>query len=197
MARHLKANKVLFLGDKDSSLISWLKKNGESVLNTTEEITKEYILSNQIDLIVSYGYHHILRKDILDLLPNKSINLHISFLPWNRGADPNFWSFVDQTPKGVSIHFLDEGIDTGDIIAQKELKFDLNDETLASTYEKLHKSIKELFIENWHDIKNETCLRIKQVGPGSVHKLQDKKSISYLLKEGWNTPVKVLSKNIL
>ena len=49
----------------------------------------------------------------------------MSYLPYNRGAHPNFWSFVNNTVKGVTIHEIDQGIDTGKIILQKSIKFDL------------------------------------------------------------------------
>ena len=53
------------------------------------------------------------------------INLHISYLPYNKGAHPNFWSWVKNTPKGVSIHLISEKIDAGDIIFQKKLIFQM------------------------------------------------------------------------
>ena len=56
---------------------------------------------------------------------NNIINLHISYLPYNRGAHPNFWSFVENTPSGVSIHQVDSGIDTGKIVIQKQINFNL------------------------------------------------------------------------
>ena len=115
---------ILFLGSIDSPLFEWLQSNGESVIQISEKVTPEFITSNKISFLVSYGYRHILRKNILELLPNRAVNLHISYLPWNKGADPNFWSFVEDTPKGCTIHYLDEGVDTGDIIAQKEIEFD-------------------------------------------------------------------------
>jgi len=42
-------------------------------------------------------------------------------LPYNKGSHPNFWSFIENSPKGVSIHEIDEGIDTGKLIASKKL----------------------------------------------------------------------------
>lgn len=56
------------------------------------------------------------------------LNLHISYLPWNRGANPNFWSFVENTKKGVTIHEIDEKLDKGKILLRKELEFDENRE---------------------------------------------------------------------
>ena len=72
------------------------------------------IKPNQIkeyDWVISYGYKHILTKEHINLTKNPILNLHISFLPWNKGADPNYWSWVDDTPKGVTIHAINEEID--------------------------------------------------------------------------------------
>ena len=184
---------ILFLGDRESPLFEWLKSLGESVIQTSEKITPEFIDSNCIIFLVSYGYRHILRKNILELLPNSAINLHISYLPWNKGADPNFWSFLEDTPKGVTIHYLNEGVDTGDIIIQKEVKFNTKQETLATSYEKLQETIQDLFKQNWKDIKSGKCQRQKQVGNGSLHKVKDKEGMSHLLIDGWNTSLSVLN----
>ena len=55
----------------------------------------------------------------------KIINLHISYLPYNKGAHPNFWSFADNTPSGVTIHEVNENLDSGNIIFQKKIEFDI------------------------------------------------------------------------
>ena len=180
---------ILFLGDENSPLLEWLKSIGESVIQTSEKLTVEYIHDNNIGFLVSYGYRHILKKDILELFQNRAINLHISYLPWNKGADPNFWSFINDTQKGVTIHYLDEGIDTGDIIIQKNVEFDYNKDTLSTSYEKLQKEIQEMFKQCWKDIKHGTCQRQKQVGDGSTQKVKDKESLLSILTDGWNTPI--------
>jgi len=185
-------DKILFLGPEDSPLYVWLQKLGENVIQTSDKVTTHFIEREKINFLLSFGYRHILRRDILDKFPNRAVNLHISYLPWNRGADPNFWSFVENTPKGVTIHYLDEGVDTGDIIVQEELKFDSENETLATSYEKLQSAIQELFKKHWRAIKSGTCQRYKQVGKGSSHKLKDKEALSHLLTDGWNTPVSEL-----
>lgn len=186
---------ILFLGDKESTLLEFLVNIGESVVQTSERIMSEFIKYKNIGFIVSYGYRHILKKNILELLPNRAINLHISYLPWNRGADPNLWSFVEDTPKGVTIHYLDEGMDTGDIIVQEEVIFNKDQETLATSYEKLRITIQELFKQHWRDIKSGNCKRQKQVGKGTMHKVKDKERIFHLLTDGWNTPVSILEEN--
>ena len=185
-------NKILFLGNDTSPLLKWLISVEGFVMQTSEKITTELIHSNNINFIVSYGYRHILGKDILDLLPDRAINLHISYLPFNRGGDPNFWSFVEDTPKGVTIHYLDEGVDTGDVIVQEKVEFDTKKETLATSYEKLQLTIQDLFKQNWQDIKTIKCKRQKQVGKGTSHKVKDKRRLNHLLEDGWDTLLCVL-----
>ena len=187
-------DKILFLGPSDSPVFVWLQKNGENVFSTVDKITVEYVLENGFNFLISYGYRFILRKEILDLFPNRSINMHISYLPYNRGADPNFWSFIEGTPKGVSIHYLDEGVDTGDVIVQKEVYFDsLNTETLASSYQKLQVEIQNLFFQYWDLIKSHKCNRTPQVGIGTTHIVKDKEHLLHLMeKDGWNTKLSVL-----
>jgi len=182
-------NKILFLGTDTSPLLKWLISVEGFVMQTSEKITTELIHSNNINFIVSYGYHHILGKDILALFPDRAINLHISYLPFNRGGNPNFWSFVDNTPKGVTIHYIDEGIDSGDIIVQERVEFDTKQETLATSYEKLQLTIQDLFKQNWQDIKTIRCKRQKQVGNQTSHKVTDMRNLNHLLEDGWDTPL--------
>lgn len=184
--------RILFLASDDSTLITWLRGQGEQVIRVSDKITDQDILNRGYSFLISYGYRHILSKEVLNIFHGKAINLHISYLPWNRGADPNLWSFIEGTPKGVTIHYLDDGVDTGDIIVQKEIKFDHSKETLSTSYDKLQKAIQDLFMQNWQSIKLGKNKREKQAGKGSIHKIKDKDSLAYLLTDGWNTPVSVL-----
>lgn len=145
--------KILFLGYKDNKIQNFLLNEGVKLLQTDKKITLEEIKDFNPDFIVSYGYSYIIKDKILSEYKNKIINLHISYLPWNRGAYPNIWSVIDNTPKGVTIHFIDEGVDTGDILFQKQIEFD-EQETLFSSYCKLRQEIEDLFIDNWLKIKN-------------------------------------------
>ncbi len=183
--------KVLFLGSLDSPIFEFLKSVEEEVILASEPINMGFIEAHSPDFIVSYGYRHIIKKDILDMYNGRAVNLHISYLPWNRGADPNFWSFVENTPKGVTIHYLDEGVDTGDIIVQKQVEF-LDTETLKSSYDKLQSEIQKLFKDNWYRIRLGECNRIKQIGSGTCHRMKEKEPLMYLLNKGWDTPVSKL-----
>jgi methionyl-tRNA formyltransferase len=186
--------KILFLGPYDSEFITWIKSQEKEVIISDKKINLNFVKGNKIDFIICYKYRYIIHKDLIFYLNNKIINLHISFLPWNRGADPNIWSFIDKTPKGVSIHLINEGLDKGDILVQKEVFFDLNNETLKSSYDKLNQIIKELFKKNWNDIKSNRIKPKKQKGKGSYHKISDLFKYKKMLSDlSWETNLKLLS----
>lgn len=74
------------------------------------------------DYIVSFNYAYLINNDVIQYMQGNIINLHISYLPWNRGVSPNIWSFIDNTPIGVTIHQVDAGFDTGKIIEKESLR---------------------------------------------------------------------------
>jgi methionyl-tRNA formyltransferase len=172
---------VLYLGIIPSPLTSFIAASGCQVNEYNDEIDLLFIKNNSIDFIVSYRYRHIIREEVIKYLPKKIINLHISLLPWNKGSDPNLWSFLEDTPKGVSIHYIDKGIDTGDILFQKELCFDEKKDTLASSYTKLNEEIIELFRIKWPLLIEGKAKSFKQPSGGSFHLSSDKKEFEHLL----------------
>lgn len=160
------------------------------VIQTQGPVDLHWLAANGVGFVVSHGYRHILGEDIVTAFDGRAVNLHISLLPWNRGSDPNFWSFVDGTPRGVSIHYLAMGIDTGDLIVQHELAGATPaGATLASTYQHLQDAIAELFMEHWVSIRDGTCGRQIQAGEGSYHRLRDKERLARLMPQGWASPV--------
>lgn len=191
--------KILFLTNNEQAhgLYAWIKTKEDITCNLLQEKIKLEILEEfNPDLIISYGYRYIIKNDVIERWRGKIINLHISFLPWNKGADPNFWSFIENTPKGVTIHLIDEGIDTGDILFQKEVNFDDESETLSSSYNKLQDEIQNLFKENWNQIKKLTFKPIRQGEEGTIHYKKDFDKRSFLIKEkGWDITIKELKQN--
>lgn len=154
-------------------LFELLTDLGESVFLYSGVLSEEQIMHMNPKIIVSYNYSHIIDEKIISMMNGKIINLHISFLPWNKGSDPNFWSFIENTPKGVMIHKVDAHLDTGMILCQRELYFDEGAETFRTTYEKLNDAIVNLFCENWNSIKNNAIIPFKQSGEGTYHKRSD------------------------
>lgn len=157
--------KILFLTSNEVTrpLIEFLSRENTVVFDH----------STPVDWVISYNYKQIIKKPFIDKYKGKIINLHISYLPFNKGADPIFWSLVEDTPSGVTIHQIDEGIDTGDILVQKYVPLD-DEDTLKTAYEKLHREIQKLFIDNWEKIKKGEILPQKQRGIGTYHRASDK-----------------------
>lgn len=97
------------------------------------------------------------------------INLHGSLLPWNRGTNPNVWSIVDDTPAGVSILYIDEGIDTGPILARQEIP-----KTPVMTGKDLYdltvEALINLFCEKWDDIRDNKIVPQPQPSHGTFHR---------------------------
>lgn len=141
------------------------------------------------DFIVMFGWRKILKGLTLHFYKEKIINIHASLLPWNRGAHPNFWSWYDDTPKGVSIHFVDEGVDTGPIIASEMTFFDKDHETLKSTYDHLLQQAEGIFERMWPAIRRGTTGLRQAPESGSFHKKKDLEPIWPKLSKGWDTPV--------
>ncbi len=163
--------KILFLGydERETSIISRLVELGHEVWHTSDSVDE----LDDFDLIVSFGFRYIIKESLLSKLSQPIINLHIAYLPYNRGAHPNFWAFFDGTPSGVTIHLVDKGIDTGDILFQRAVKFSENEDTFILSYKRLIDEIEMLFIDNVESIVNMTFKSIPQVGQGTFHKLKD------------------------
>lgn len=117
---------------------------GEETVNTLKEM--------DLDLAILAWWPYILREDLLKIPRMGCLNLHPSYLPYNRGKDPNFWSIVEDVPFGVSLHFVDTGIDSGDIAFQSVIEKSWED-TGKSLYEKALKEIVKLFVNNFPQIK--------------------------------------------
>ena len=190
--------KILFLTNNEISYSLYIKiKKKEDVVLYEDKLSVNIIKQYNPDFLLSYSYKYIIKKDVIDQMPKNIINLHISLLPWNRGADPNLWSFLDNTPKGITIHLIEKGIDTGEILLQKEIKFNEDRESLSSSYKKLHFEIQNLFKQNWEKIKNLNIKPIAQRGTGTTHKQADTREIKKLMHpEGWDIKITIMKKRL-
>jgi methionyl-tRNA formyltransferase len=88
--------------------------------NVNREVFQSKIRDFQIDLNVSMSFNQILKRPILDLAPKGFINCHAGALPFYRGRNVLNWVLINGEERfGVTVHHIDEGIDTGDIIEQR------------------------------------------------------------------------------
>jgi methionyl-tRNA formyltransferase len=110
--------------------------------------TTEAVRNLEPDMGVSVLFGYILQPTFLDLFSQGAVNLHPAYLPYNRGAYPNVWSIVDGTPAGVTLHRIDEDIDTGEILARRRVEVRPTD-TGRSLYRRLEQAGLELFRSIW------------------------------------------------
>ncbi len=138
-------------------------ENGIKVV-TPNKIKYEYdeILEETPDLIVTCAYGQIIPKAIVDAPKYGCVNVHASLLPKYRGGAPIHHAIMDgNTETGITIMYMDEGMDSGDIIKEKSIKIENND-ILDTLSEKLSILGSELLIETLPSIIEGTANRIKQ-----------------------------------
>lgn len=163
--------KMLFLGygPEQTGLLGEIKQRGWDVTHQAEPVSD---LSG-FDLVISYGYRHILKANVLATARRPPINLHIAYLPFNRGAHPLFWAAYEGTPIGVTIHEIDPGIDTGPICFQEPVELDKSVETFASGYTKLIAAMESLFIDQMDRLLDADYEAVQQQGHGTTHRVRD------------------------
>ena len=166
-------------------LYRWLSEREPKVYRIENKLTPEAMEQMAPSFIISFNYRHKIPEEVLRRMPGRVINLHTSLLPYNRGSNPNFFSFLYDTPKGVTIHLVDRGLDTGDLLCQREIAFDEEKETFASSYDRLLLEIADLFRENWEKIKRGDVVPRRQEGEGSFHRMRELTAIREQMPFTW------------
>ena len=129
-------------------------------VNAPEFVEKLRVL--EPDLIIMAGYNQIVKKQVIEIPPQGCINLHGGKLPDYRGTAPLNWAIINgETKGGLAIIFVDEGIDTGDIIRQAEFEIAETD-TIADVIQKTIEIFPPMLLEVVNDIRNGTVTRTRQ-----------------------------------
>ena len=175
---------VIFLGVNDAGMrvYNWLcDQSGvfvRALLTTKEQLT--VVEETAPNLVVSCGFRHIVPEHILRIPDMGCLNLHPAYLPYNRGANPNVWSIVEDTPAGVTLHYMDSTLDTGDIVARREVETDFAD-TGKDLHERLEEAQVDLFKNTWPDVVADNTEPIKQSeDSGTYHRTDDFESLCEL-----------------
>ena len=134
-----------------------------------EDASVEYLKKFAPDIIIVAAFGQILPKSILDLPKYGCINVHASLLPKYRGAAPIQWAVINGDEiTGVTIMRMDVGLDTGDIIAKKQVRI-AEDETGGSLFDKLAAVGAELCVETMQMLENKTATFTPQDNEASTH----------------------------
>lgn len=154
-----------------------------------KEIDAELIKDQRADIIVSSYYRKILKSNVLNLSRLGCINVHSAILPVGRGPAPTMWNVLNgDTYAGATLHYMDEGIDSGDIIDQKIIRVDNRTGFELNKY--LMFVCRDLIVNNFKSICEGTNKRIVQNHDDAEYCLPFKTSLRYLV---WDNPDKVLN----
>ena len=150
---------------KDNTLRNYSHKYGIDYLHGYKINSEEFIniaSAYECDLFVSMSFNQIFRKKILNLPPYKTINCHAGKLPYYRGRNILNWVLInDEKEFGITVHYIDEGIDTGDIILQRTFPIEDTD-TYASLLEVAYKECASILYDAIKVIQDGKVERIDQ-----------------------------------
>lgn len=136
-----------------------------------QNIKNEYqhIIDANPDIIITCAYGQIIPEALLTFPKYKCINVHGSLLPKLRGGAPIHHAIIDgETETGITIMYMDSKMDAGDIISQRKIKIE-DDDNLDSLYEKMSYLGRDLLMDTLESIIDGTNNRRKQ----------DKKKVTY------------------
>lgn len=132
----------------------------------------ELLASLGPDFLVSVHFPYLVPPSVLGLPRRGCLNLHPAYLPFNRGWHTATWAILDGTPLGATLHYMDEGIDTGAIVHQERLEVEPGD-TAATLYPRLFALEVEVFKEGWRRVVEEGSKGSPQTGLGTAHGRDD------------------------
>lgn len=173
---------VIFLGMNEAGeeVLEWLRQKEE--VNVLEVIESKEGLKKIRDLmpeiVVSSGYEHIVPKEVIEVPEKGIVNLHPSYLPQNRGAHPYIWPLIDGSPAGVSVHFMNENLDEGPVIARKKVEKN-PDDNAKTLRDRLMKEQVQLFKDSWDKVLKQECFE-QDLEKGNAHYKSDLDEISNL-----------------
>ena len=149
----------------DSNLLEYAKSHGIDYMTPVQINSEEFYLKAceyNCDLFVSMSFNQIFRKRIIELPRLNTINCHAGKLPFYRGRNILNWALInDEKEFGITVHYIDEGIDTGDIILQRCFPI-TDDDDYATLLMVSHKACADILYDAIKQVQNGDSQRIKQ-----------------------------------
>ncbi len=169
--QHLK-QVVLAKNSKIVERITALGVKREDLLFSDEiygDAALERMRGLELDHLLLAWWPFIIKEPLISLPSRGVLNFHPSYLPYNRGKGYSFWTIVEDTPFGVTIHYVNEGIDAGDIAFQRRIDKSWEDNG-GTLYYKAQDAMIDLFKSVYPRIVAGDIPRLPQeVDKGSFH----------------------------
>lgn len=172
----------------DIAAIICTKKNKKNIKNLSTRVKKntkffyegfphknkkimKFINKEKIKLALCLSFPNLIRINFINLFANGILNFHPAYLPYNKGSHSAFWSIMNKTPYGATLHFMNEAFDSGSIVDRIKKKYS-NTITADKIFIKSRLLCIELLKRNLKNIYNNSFL-----------KLNNKKSNIYFKKD--------------
>ena len=192
--------KVMLMGPRwrNEALALWLTARGHRVLMDDGRKDDQYFFKINPDYIISNGYGPIFTPPVVRGFWGRIINIHPAALPWGRGIYPNVWALFEGHPIGVTIHLIDEGIDTGKLLDvefmpryEREWRISNLNETLQTFYSHLLRRAEALFKRTWERIEAGDCQPFDQepIGYDSYKNRAQSEELMRRFADRWDTSI--------
>lgn len=159
------AEELIHLSElEDSQIFRGNAFKNPTIVNRLRKLNLDYV----------FGIHfpYIVPKEVIEIPNIGFLNLHPSYLPYNKGWHTPSWAILDKKTYGATLHFMAEELDEGDIIHQKKIEV-LSSYTANSLYQRVLKLEEEVFLEAFDDLITLKPKREKQQSKGTSHNKKD------------------------
>jgi len=191
------ARKILRRLDATDAAVSLCRRNNVPVYfvdDVNSQQSLDLFMKLKPQLILCAAYPQIFQRPLLDLAPLGAVNSHPSLLPRYRGAHPHFWVLVmGERKTGVSMHYMTDQVDAGDVIVQVPISIENND-TYSSLYGKIVAAIPHLVSKLADFMLNEHAKPIPQDNNNATFFRSDREIHRCIL---WNVYTAEQIKNIV
>ena len=194
----IQVKKIRILGPKsrNESIRKKLCEQGFEVIVSPDPYDADSVDEFSPDIILSSGYDRLLRPKTIQKYSQRVINLHAAYLPWARGIGTTLFATILRYPYGVSVHFINEGLDTGNLIARKIVQTE-QDDTLRTFYSKLLSATEDLFFESFPKIVSGQTNGVPQEELGEINTNRSRlqfESVMDICPNGYDTLIVDLEK---
>ena len=183
---------------RNEALALWLTQRGHLVLIDDGRKNDQYFLDTNPDYIISNGYGPIFTGRVVRAFWGRIINIHPAALPWGRGIYPNVWALFEGHPIGVTVHLIDENVDTGELLDvefmpryERDWRISNPNETLQTFYSHLLRRVEALFKRTWERIEAGSCQPFSQepIGYNPYKNRAQSEELMRRFTDRWDTPI--------
>jgi len=170
---------VITTGVNEISSVAETFRVPNHVFRSTSQLIDS--LPERCEIGILAWWPRIVEKELIYFPSRGFYNTHPSCLPYGKGKYPNFWALVEKTPFGVTVHNVDEGVDTGPIVARREITYSWLD-TGETLYTRATEAIFELFKTTYPRIREgDFVLMPNDPKSGTFHHSSELETASQIL----------------